>query len=133
MGLSPSERQKPSASSSSWPGVRIVTATGRPPIRISSGSSTATASRSLRPSGSRTTPTVEEEYGGAGSIATRESVLLRLRLSAPGRVRQLAGRAAGDDVVEDRAEAVDRRGDVAGRQVVRPTFDRLGDLMRCQV
>jgi len=30
--LEASERQNPSASSSSWPGVRIVTATGSPPI-----------------------------------------------------------------------------------------------------
>ena len=46
----PSESAKPSASSSSWPGVRIVTATGTPPMRISSGSSTATTS-SAAPSG----------------------------------------------------------------------------------
>ena len=66
-GRSPSERQKPSASSSSCPGVRIVTATGRPPIRISSGSSTATRSLSVRPSGSRTTSTAAAEYGGAST------------------------------------------------------------------
>ena len=46
-GRSPSESAKPIASSSSWPGVRIVTATGVPPIRISSGSSTATTSLGL--------------------------------------------------------------------------------------
>ena len=51
-GLSPSDSANPSASSSSWPGVRIVTATGSPPIRISSGSSTATTS-SASPPGSR--------------------------------------------------------------------------------
>ena len=65
VGSRPSERQKPSASSSSCPGVRIVTATGRPPMRISSGSSTATWSRSLRPAGRRTTSTAAAEYGGA--------------------------------------------------------------------
>ena len=51
-GDSPSASAKPSASSSSCPGVRIVTATGSPPIRISSGSSTATTS-SASPPGTR--------------------------------------------------------------------------------
>ena len=51
----------PSASSSSWPGVRIVTATGRPLIRISSGSSTATRSGSVVPTGSRRTSTAAAE------------------------------------------------------------------------
>ena len=60
-GCSPSERQKPSASSSSCPGVRIVTATGRPAIRISSGSSTATRSGSVVPAGSRRTSTAAAE------------------------------------------------------------------------
>src|SRR4051812_37626681 len=46
--ISPSPYRKPSASSSSWPGVRIVTASGAPSMRISSGSSSAT--RSSRPS-----------------------------------------------------------------------------------
>ena len=44
--IRPSPRRNPSASSSSWPGVRIVTASGSPSTRISSGSSTATSSRS---------------------------------------------------------------------------------------
>src|SRR3954471_12684896 len=43
--ISPSPCRKPSASSSSWPGVRIVTASAAPSTRISSGSSTATSSR----------------------------------------------------------------------------------------
>ena len=43
--IRPSPSRKPSASSSSWPGVRIVTASGSPSTRISSGSSTATSSR----------------------------------------------------------------------------------------
>ena len=42
--MSPSPKRKPTARSSSWPGVRIVTASGSPSTRISSGSSTATAS-----------------------------------------------------------------------------------------
>ena len=57
--------QNPSASSSSCPGVRIVTATGSPPIRISSGSSTATTSVSVKPSGRRSASTTLVEYGGA--------------------------------------------------------------------
>ena len=66
-GRSPSERAKPSASSSSWPGVRIVTATGVPPIRSSSGSSTATrSSHSSRP-GRRSTRTAEVLYAGGAS------------------------------------------------------------------
>ena len=44
----PSPKRKPAASSKSFPGVRIVTATGSPLRRISSGSSTAT--RSVAPS-----------------------------------------------------------------------------------
>ena len=52
------------ASSSSWPGVRIVTAMGRPSTRISSGSSTAISSGSVSPWGSRTTSTEDAEYGG---------------------------------------------------------------------
>ena len=48
-GVRPSVRQKPRASSSSCPGVRIVTATGSPPIRISSGSSTARTSSPSSP------------------------------------------------------------------------------------
>ena len=43
--IRPSPTRKPTASSSSWPGVRIVTASARPSTRISSGSSTATSSR----------------------------------------------------------------------------------------
>src|SRR4051794_28132368 len=43
--ISPSPTRNPSASSSSLPGVRIVTARASPPTRISSGSSTATSSR----------------------------------------------------------------------------------------
>ena len=60
-GSSPSVRQNPRASSSSWPGVRIVTATGSPPIRISSGSSTARVSSPSTRAGSRKarTPAVE--------------------------------------------------------------------------
>ena len=44
----PRRCRNPSASSSSWPGVRIVTASGSPSTRISSGSSTATSSRARR-------------------------------------------------------------------------------------
>jgi len=51
--------------SSSCPGVRIVTATAAPLTRISSGSSTATESRSRRSPGSRRTSTRAAEYGGA--------------------------------------------------------------------
>src|SRR4051794_29956976 len=42
--MRPSPYRKPSASSSSWPGVRMVTASASPSTRISSGSSTATSS-----------------------------------------------------------------------------------------
>src|SRR5205807_6386334 len=61
--------QKPSASSSSFPGVRIVTATGSPLTRISSGSSTATRSRSDAPAGSRRTSSPAVAYGGASGMA----------------------------------------------------------------
>ena len=44
----PSLRRKPAASSSSWPGVRIVTAMPRPRTRNSSGSSAARTSVALR-------------------------------------------------------------------------------------
>src|SRR5690606_24120136 len=47
----PSVNRKPAARSRSWPGVRSVTASGRPSTRISSGSSTATSSRASSPSG----------------------------------------------------------------------------------
>ena len=88
-GSSPSVRQKPSASSSSCPGVRIVTATGSPPIRISSGSSTATTSVSRRPSGSRTASTSRVEYEGRAAHAV--SVLAgRARLSPRVPAAQLA-------------------------------------------
>src|SRR3954447_10739954 len=96
----PSDTQNPSASSSSWPGVRIVTATGAPPMRISSGSSTATASRSVAPAGRRTTSTDALEYGGAST--------------APRSLRLVERAAAADDVVEHRAVAVDRGSDVTG-------------------
>ena len=46
----PSEQRKPAASSKSWPGVRMVTASVSRPTRISSGSSTVT--ESTRGSGS---------------------------------------------------------------------------------
>src|SRR5688572_6728470 len=42
--ITPSETRKPAASSTSFPGVRIVTASAVPPTRISSGSSTASVS-----------------------------------------------------------------------------------------
>ena len=41
--------------------------------------------------------------------------------------------ALGDEEVEDQAQAVDRSGDVAGRDVVGAAFDRLADLVRGQV
>ena len=53
--VQPPVRQNPSASSSSCPGVRIVTATAVPSTRISSGSSTASRSASVSPPGSRVT------------------------------------------------------------------------------
>jgi len=53
-------------------GVRIVTATGAPSMRISSGSSTATRSRSLRPPGNLSTSTGAAEDGGTPS-ASRSS------------------------------------------------------------
>src|SRR3954451_11231070 len=43
---------------------------------------------------------------------------------------QVARAALGDDVVEERAEAVDRGGDVAGRDLLRPGLGRSGDLVR---
>src|SRR6187551_1608743 len=64
----PSVTQNPSASSSSWPGVRIVTATGSPPIRISRGSSTATTSPAFPP-GTRVTVTRAIDCGGASTRA----------------------------------------------------------------
>src|SRR5581483_5565686 len=112
-GRSPSEMQKPSASSSSWPGVRIVTATGLPSMRISSGSSAATRSRSRAPSGRRTTSTSTAEYGGA---------------STRGMLRRAVERR--DDVLVDGPVAVDRRADVPRRQPLGPTLERLGDLVR---
>src|SRR5947209_6060298 len=52
--ISPSPARNPAASASSPPGVRIVTASGSPSTRISSGSSTASSSRSPRRSEPRT-------------------------------------------------------------------------------
>ena len=66
-GCSPSVTQKPSASSSSWPGVRIVTASARPFTLISSGSSAASRSVSTAPPGSRVT-VAREVASGAGFI-----------------------------------------------------------------
>src|SRR3954471_10022456 len=76
--MRPSPRRKPRASSSSWPGVRIVTASAAPSTRISSGSSTATSSRA--PSCSTT----------ACSPCTRTDTaptLARLARDAPGQGR----------------------------------------------
>ena len=64
-GAEPSVRQNPSASSSSCPGVRIVTATAVPSTRISSGSSTASRSASATPPGSRVTVARDVPWGTA--------------------------------------------------------------------
>jgi hypothetical protein len=70
----PSANKNPAASSSSWPGVRIVITSGRPFTRISSGASTATASVTMAPSGLRTgTPRrpTSPEWGGGLVTMTR--------------------------------------------------------------
>ena len=46
--IKPSANRNPAASSSSWPGVRMVSVKRRPASRISSGSSTASCSIALR-------------------------------------------------------------------------------------
>src|SRR6185312_7935909 len=74
----PSERRNPTASSSSSPGVRMVTAMGRPATRISSGSSTAISSGSVSPSGSLTTSTEDAEYGGTSFTMIATIDVLRL-------------------------------------------------------
>jgi hypothetical protein len=56
--------------------VRIVTATARPSILISSGSSTASRSGSLIPEGSRKTEAVTAASGGA-SVARSSRVMTR--------------------------------------------------------
>src|SRR3954452_13927969 len=100
----------------------MVTATGWPPMRISSGSSTATWSRSCRPSGSRTTSTAAAEYGGA-------SMGGNLLFGFAGERDVAVGcRAIRDDVVEDGAIPVDRSADVAGREVVGAALVGLLDL-----
>src|SRR5437763_3566138 len=116
--------QKPSASSSSFPGVRIVTATGVPPMRISSGSSTATRSCSRPPPGRRRTSTAAAEYGGA-------SMTPMLRLFA-GLVLDLARRAHRNDVLEDGPVAVERGRDVTRRDLVGPALDRPRELARSE-
>ena len=81
---SPSEMAKPSASSSSCPGVRIVTATGSPPIRISSGSSTATTSPASPP-GTRSSRRAPSTVAGAFTpqrIAQEIAALRHLRVCA---------------------------------------------------
>src|SRR3954470_5835107 len=123
-GCKPSEMQKPIASSSSCPGVRIVTAIGRPPMRSSSGSSTATRSRSLVPPGMRTTSTAAAEYGGASMT---ENLLFYFAAECDVGVDR---GAIGDDVVVDGAIAVDRRRDVTGRDLIRSTLGCLRDLPR---
>ncbi len=54
--ITPSASSSPAASSSSWPGVRIVTPRARPSIRISSGSSTTILSSVRRGAPSPTGP-----------------------------------------------------------------------------
>ena len=79
-GERPSVTQNPSASSSSCPGVRMVTATGSPPTRISSGSSTARISSPSTPPEAAVPATPVVEYGGAfeeTSLATWLSVLAK--------------------------------------------------------
>jgi hypothetical protein len=69
-----------------------VTATGSPPILISSGSSTATASRSRRRPGRRVTSAAAVEYGGAAisdDAADRLGQLVEAR-SALGATDQVA-------------------------------------------
>ena len=80
--IRPSPCRKPSASSSSWPGVRIVTASALPSTRISSGSSTATSS--LTPS-SRTT--LRAQAARVASIAPQSDAL-----RAADRLRAMAAR-----------------------------------------
>src|SRR4051812_7802411 len=126
-GCKPSDLQKPIPSSSSCPGVRIVTAIGRPPMRISSGSSTATRSCSLVPPGRRTTSTAAAEYGGASM--TRN---LLFYFAAERDVSVDCG-AIGDDVVVYRAVAVDRCCDVARRDLSSAALGCLRDLPRREV
>src|SRR4051794_21569134 len=87
-------------------------------MRISSGSSTATASRSVAPAGRRTTSTDALEYGGAST--------------APRSLRLVERAAAGDDVVEHRPVAVDRSGDVTRPDVALVLLDELRDLARSE-
>ena len=86
--ISPSVRRKPTASSRSAPGVRIVTATlvgpwPGPEARISNGSSTATQSKSsVAPAGPSTrTPT--RPTSRAGWVATRRRASVRLGRASP--------------------------------------------------
>src|SRR6185437_11274654 len=103
-----------SASSSSWPGVRIVTATGSPPIRISSGSSTATPSRSRTPPGRRTTST--RATARSARTTTRrdldEEVLHQRLVALPAEVAERAEHVELGHVAR-RAGLRDREGDGA--------------------
>src|SRR5919199_3903742 len=78
----PSERQNPSASSSSWPGVLIVTATGPPPTRISSGSSTARRSTRVSPPGRRNVSAGAAAYGGTSSAGFPPAIARRVARAA---------------------------------------------------
>src|SRR6188472_1166197 len=86
--MTPSETRKPAASSTSLPGVRIVTASDRPPTRISSGSSTASVSE--RRTGSA--PTVSLVTGRRTVIRPMPSAYARGCGRAPVDVRGSEGR-----------------------------------------
>ena len=67
----PSAWRKPAASSSSFPGVRIVTTSGLPSTRISSGSSTTMVSRSTRSPRRRTVTVLRASKSAASEVTQR--------------------------------------------------------------
>ena len=74
----------------------VVTAMGSPLLRISSGSSTATASLSVRPPGSRTTSTADAEYGGVSLISIACQFMDAWLRSAPDAVAAATGVPVGE-------------------------------------
>src|SRR4051812_42115540 len=87
--MTPSVSRNPAASSKSFPGVRMVTASAEPSRRISSGSSTVTASNSTRlaPSSIRSTrrlavtPATARTYPAMDDWLSRYSAALELDLT----------------------------------------------------
>src|SRR5687767_10655877 len=102
--MTPSANRKPAASSRSEPGVRMMTAKGRPWRRTSSGSSTAAAS-SPAPAGPRPILVTGTRRTVSDMVAEHQLARMRFQIDLPGEIRHVE-RA---DVVPDEGDGHDER------------------------